>query len=294
MSQAGFIKTDKGVDLRPIARVDVGPVANFLHENLNNRITPAAWASAIIPTWQTDSKNHGFMLVCDGQIVGVYLAFYSQSCIAGRIEKICNMAAWCVLEEFRSHGLRLVRAMLGQEGYTFTDLSPSGNVVQLNARLKFQFLDTGTALVANLPWPRWWGIRIVSARASIEAVLQGRDLEIYRDHAQLAAAGHLVIIRGDQLCYVMFRRDRRKGLPLFASILHVSNHDLFRVAARNVYSRLLTRFGILATLAETRIVRYHPRLSLMLRSPRPKMYRSDRLQPEEIDYLYSELVCVPW
>ncbi|TPN85084.1 hypothetical protein FJ987_16090 [Mesorhizobium sp. CU2] len=227
-------------------------------------------------------------------MVGVYLAFYSQSCIEGRIEKICNMAAWCVLEEFRSHGLRLVKAILGQDGYNFTDLSPSGNVVQLNVRLKFQFLDTGTAVVANLPWPGWSGTRVVSDRESIEAILQGRDLEIYKDHAGVPAANHLVVLKGGQVCYVMFRRDRRKGLPFFASILHVSNHDLFRVAARHVYSHLLTHFGILATLAETRVVRYCPRLSFMLRSPRPKMFRSDRLQPEEIGYLYSELACVPW
>jgi hypothetical protein len=37
-----------------------------------------------------------------------------------------------------------------------------------------------------------------------------------------------------------------------------------------------------------------PRLSYVLRSPRPKMFRSDRLAPEHVDYLYSELVCVAW
>lgn len=294
MSQAGVTRVEKGVDLRAITSVDVGPVSHFLHENLNRRIKPATWMSAITPTWQKDFPNHGFMLVCGEQVVGVYLAFYSQSCIAGRIEKICNMAAWCVLEEFRSHGIRLLKAILGQDGYSFTDLSPSGNVVQLNTRLKFQFLDTGSALVPNLPWLPRPGIRVVSAPELIEASLQGRDLEIYRDHAQVAAAGHLVVLQGNQVCHVIFRRDRRKGLPLFASILHVSNHDLFRATARHVYSYLLIHFGIIFTLAETRIVHHHPRVSFMLRSPRPKMYRSDRLRPEQIDYLYSELVCVPW
>ena len=53
------------------------------------------------------------------------------------------MGAWCVLDEFRAHGLRLVRADAGPGGYNFTDLSPSGNVVQLNTRLKFQFLEYG-------------------------------------------------------------------------------------------------------------------------------------------------------
>ena len=40
-----------------------------------------------------------------------------------------------------------------QDGYHFTDLSPSGNVVALNRRLGFTQLDTATALVPNLPWP---------------------------------------------------------------------------------------------------------------------------------------------
>ena len=45
------------------------------------------------------------------------------------------------------------RRCSAQDGYHFTDLSPSGNVVALNERLSFRFLDTTTALVPNLPWP---------------------------------------------------------------------------------------------------------------------------------------------
>ena len=58
---------------------------------------------------------------------------------------------------YRLHGLRLLKAVLRQEGYHFTDLSPSGNVVGINERLRFRFLDTTTALVPNLPWPTWPG-----------------------------------------------------------------------------------------------------------------------------------------
>jgi len=235
------------------------------------------------------------MLVSGDRTLGVYLAFYSQRRVDERIEKFCNLAAWCVVEEYRSHGLRLLRAILAQEGYTFTDLSPSGNVIPLNARLNFQHLDTTTVLVPNLPWPGWpTRTRVISDPALIESSLEGRDLDIYRDHAGAAAAHHLVVLRGNQYCYVIFRRDRRKNLPLFASILHVSNTELFQKAARHVYSYLLTRFGILATLAEKRVVLYHPRFSILLSSPRPKMFRSSRLLSSQVDYLYSELTCVPW
>lgn len=284
------------VEIRPIAPADVSDVAEFLHEELNERIPSGVWAAAIRPTWQQTSPNHGFMLVSGDRIQGVYLAFYSQRCIDGSIEKFCNLAAWCVREEQRAQGLRLLRAILSQDGYTFTDLSPSGNVVPLNARLNFQLLDTATALVPNLPWPPGWltRTRIVSDPATIESLLEGRDRDIYRDHSRAAAAHHLVILCGNQSCYVMFRRDRRKNLPLFASILHVGNPDLFRKAGRHLYSYLLTHFGILATLVEKRVVRDFPRFAILLRSPRPKMFRSSRLRPEQVDYLYSELTCVPW
>lgn len=286
---------DGRVELCPITPADVSRVAQFLHDELNQRIAATVWAAAIRPSWQTTSPNHGFMLVCGERVLGAYLAFYSQRCVDGQIEKFCNLAAWCVAEAHRSHGMRLLRAILAQDGYTFTDLSPSGNVVSLNARLSFQHLDTATALVPNLPWPRWaTRTRVISDPALIEASLGGHDLDIYRDHAGAAAAQHLVVQRDNQSCYVMFRRDRRKNVPLFASILHVGNPELFRQTARHVYSHLLIRFGIVATLAEKRVVVHLPRFSILLRSPRPKMFRSSRLRPSQVDYLYSELTCVPW
>jgi hypothetical protein len=168
--------------------------------------------------------------------------------------------------------------------------------VPLNRRLRFQTLDTATALVPNLPWPRpgRGAVRLISNPDEIVRRLEGADLEIYRDHARAPAARHLVIALGAETCYVMFRRDRRKRLPLFASIIHVSDHGVFREAARHVYSHLLLRHRIPFTLAELRVVGSRPALSVMLRSPRPKMYRSPTLRPEDIDYLYSELACVEW
>ena len=92
----------------------------------------------------------------------------------------------------------------------------------------------------------------------------------------------------------MFRKVRRKDLPVFAAILHVSNPELFRRAILPLTRHLLVHHRVLATLAELRIVGSRPRPSLMLPSPRPKMYRSPSLEPTQIDDLYSELVCVPW
>lgn len=283
------------IQVRPISDADLGRVGDFLHAHLNGRVRADDWARALEVPWSVASPNRGFMLVHDETIVGAYLAFYSERIVEGSVERFCNLGAWCVLPEYRLHSLRLLNALLAQPGYHFTDLSPSGNAVPVNVRMKFQFLDTTTALIPNIPWPSWPGRNVISCdRTVIERTLTGRDLEVYRDHARTRAAHHAVLKRGGESCYVVFRRDRRKKLPLFVSILHVSNPRLFRSMVRPFARHLLLRYGAFATLAELRVVTYRPWPSFLLRWTRPKMFKSVHLTPDQIDYLYSELVCVAW
>ena len=266
-----------------------------MHKNLNSRISASDWSDAIRPPWSVDSPNHGFMLEDDGQVVGAYLAFYSERPIEGRNERFCNLAAWCVLPEYRLHALKLLTSLLRQPGYHFTDLSPSGNVVPINERLKLRHLDTTTALMPNLPWPSLPGrFQVSSEPAVIESVLTGPELQIYRDHRDARAAIHVVMIHGDEHCHVVFRRDRRRDLPLFASVLYVSNPSLFAKMPRAFGNHLLLRHGIPFTLIELRVVGSQPALSVRLRSSRVKMFKSDSLEAEQIDDLYSELACVAW
>lgn len=279
--------------IAPIGDADCERVGAFLHEHLNQRLSARDWADAMTPTWSGRSPNHGFMLTSSNAVVGAQLAFYSERVIAGNVEPLCNLAALCVREDFRAHSLMLLKAALSQPGYSFTDFSPSGNVRPLNRRLGFQELDTSTALVVNLPsWPG--RTRIVDAPDKIEGLLKGADLKIYRDHRDARAAHHVVLIRDGTYCYVMFRRDRRKSLPLFATVLFVSDPASFRRSASDFFSYLLLRHAIPLTLAELRVIKFRPPLSAFLASNRVKMFSSQHLAPETIDYLNSELTCVAW
>ena len=282
------------VDVRSITDADLRVVGEFLQANLNARVPVDDWVHALDSPW-SDRPNAGVMLLDGEQLVGVHLAFYSERLIDGRLERFCNLGAWCVLPEYRFHAVKLLKALLAQDGYHFTDLSPSGNVVGINTRLGFRSLDTTISLVPNLPWPSWPGRAVISSdRAVIERTLTGRDLALYRDHATARGARHLVLKRGDEWCYVVFRKDRRKKLPLFASILHVSNPGLYREMARPLGRHLLLRHGVAATLAEDRVVKQRPRLSFRLHNPRPKMFLSPDLEPDQVDYFYSELVRLAW
>ena len=117
------------VKLAPIMDADVAAVADFLHRNLNKRLSASEWIDAMSEPWKAEAPNYGFMLRDGQRVVGAYLAFYSERVIAGRAERFCNLASWCVLPDFRFHSVRLLKALLAQDGYHFTDLAPSGNVI---------------------------------------------------------------------------------------------------------------------------------------------------------------------
>lgn len=286
------------VELSPITAADLAAVGGFLHFNLNRRMSPQDWAASIRAPWTTDPPNHGFLLRAGDTVVGAYVAYYSERMVDGRPERFCNLGPWCVLPAHRRHSLRLLRALLAQPGYHFTDLSPGSQVMALNRRLGFEALDTTTAVTPHLPWPSWPGRgRVICDPATIERQLTGRDLEIYRDHARSPAARHLLLVHDDQACHVVYRKDRRKQLRrlvFMVSILHVSDPGLFHRLARPLARHLLLHHGALGNLAELRVVGRRPRGSWLRPDFRPKMFRSPHLPPGQVDNLYSELVCVPW
>ena len=143
--------------------------------------------------------------------------------------------------------------------------------------------------------PRADRARVVDEPGAIAGRLGGRDLEIFRDHQHARAAHHVVLERGSQSCYAIWRRDRRKNLPLLASILHASDPAALTALLPALSTHLLVRHGVPVILAERRFTTLRPPNSFMLtRSSRPKMFRSPTLAAEAIDYLYSELTCVAW
>ncbi|MGP3535751.1 GNAT family N-acetyltransferase [Microbacterium sp. RD1] len=281
--------------VRPIGEADVPTVAEFLHRELNPRVSVAAWEQLMRPPWSADAPNRGFALFDDaGSVVGAYAAVYSERPAPGGTIAVCNLAAFCVREDARAHGLRLIRALLAQKGYVFTDLSPSGNVVALNERLGFRRLDTATWLAPNLPSRRPAGVRLSEDPDAIAQVLTGTDASVFRDHRRAAAARHLVVQRGRDYAYVIYRRDRRKRLPLFATVLYAGGSgELLREAWPAVRTRL-ARHGLAATLAEPRLLGFVPSPARAIAQPRAKMVRGDGWDDAQVDYVYSELALVAW
>lgn len=280
------------VRIEPITAEDLPAVANFLRANMNDRVP---WERSYAdPPWHGEAPNRGFLLRDGQRIVGTLLALYSERLVAGRTEQFCNLGSWCVLPAYRAWSTSLFTTVVAQKNYHFTVLSPDVKSQEILPWFRFRFFDTAAAFIPHLPWPTVPGrTRIISDRVRLERMLTESERDIYRDHANALAAHHLVVVCGDRHCYVMYRKFRYRDVPVFAVVLYVSDVELFHRTLVPLTRHLLLRQRLLATMAELKIIGHRPRRSLAL-NDWPKAYRSATLAPEQIDYLYSELACVPW
>lgn len=281
------------VEIRPIAAADLPRVARFLHEHFPHepRLSTRAWERGLRSPWPGEPPNWGFMAADGDAVVGAYIAHYSEQEIDGRTERFCNLGVWHVLPEHRMASLGMARAMLDQPGYLFTDLTPAPNVVALNRRLGFRELDTSGVVVPCLPWPSLpRGARVFSSPRLPVELLDDRDRKLYRDHRDVPGLRHVAIVEGGECCYVVLRPERLRGLPA-VSLLHVSRPRAFRRQARRFARHLLLRHRVLVYVAEERVAGFRPWPSAPLRSPPTRMFRGEGLRPEDVSYLYSELVC---
>jgi hypothetical protein len=285
------------VEICPIQDADLEEVARLLGRHFPPSMPPERWAVA----WRrsvnrpgTDAPNHGVMLRAGGLAVGAYLAIYSTRVIDGVVHRFCNLAAWYMAPAYRHHSVRVAKALLGQDGWTFTDLAPVDAVQRLNRRLGFTYLDTTASLFPNIPWPTLPGRVQVSADPEvIRAHLADPILGYYDDHARARWARHLVLVRAGESCYVQWRKERRKNTNLIASIRHVSNPPLLRQGMRPLARYLLLHHGAVATSVEVRMAGGRVMPSVLMPKPTLRMYKSDVLGPEDIDYLYSEITIAP-
>jgi hypothetical protein len=278
--------------LRPITDDDLDTVARFLHGHHDSNVPVDSFRQSFAAHHSEAQPNSGVMLIDDDDVVGVYVAYYSDRVVDGRVERFCNLGSWCVLPKYRQYSLKMAKALLMQEGFHFLDLSPSATVATLNKRLGFDYLDDRAVVLAALPWP-WHPGRISSNPLVIEEALSGGELQLYNDHRDAPAAHHVVLRDRDAVCYLVLRLEKRKKLPV-AIVVHASRPTMLRRMIHPLGGFALLRYHVVAVLVELRWLDGKvPAGSIQRRLP-PKMYRSPTLGPQDIDYFYSELLYLPW
>ncbi len=272
--------------IEPVTDNTLAEFASFLHKNLDQSRSSAQWESEFCVNWQDNVPNYGFVLRDNGQIVGGIGAFYKDRTIQERIEKICNITSWCVLDKYRQHSMRLAMTVINQDGYSFTDFSPTKVVGSTLQFLKFVPLNEEQVVLLNLPLLPLSQHKVCQNVEDIKKSLSGNALKIYEDHVQFPWLNHVLIGKPNQWCHVIFKKRTFKGFPT-ASIIYLSDKELFAQYHYQLTTHLFFK-GYLSTQVERRFIKQPPFLSVIRSGFNKKLFLSQTLKHEDIDYLYSE------
>jgi len=275
--------------IEPVTDATLPEFAAFLHQHLRSARSAACWEAGLRHQWSPGAGNYGYVLRDDGRIVGGIGAYYADRTLNGRHARVCNITSWCVLDTYRQQSTRLALSLLNQGGLHYTNFSPTAVVASTLKFFKFKEIDAGVTVFLNLP-SLAAGVRVLDAPQDIEAALAGDALAAWRDHTVFPWLRHAVVGRDGRWCHVVYKRTLYKGLPA-ASVLHVSDKALFAAHARRLSSYWLHR-GMVTTHVETRFLPRAPWPSARRSGFSPKLFLSDSLVADDIDYLYSESVAL--
>jgi len=278
------------ITIDPVTSETLLEFASFLHNNLRNDRSPEKWASELSINWNEDRPNYGFVLRDTGEIVGGIGAFYKTRTIHGKAEKFCNITSWCVLDKYRQHSMRLAMSIINQPGYHFTDFTPTKVVSATLQFFKFEPLDERVAVILNLPWHLFDRQKVLNRTKDIEQILTGHALQIYQDHVIFPWLEHLLVGEKGQYCHIIFKRTQFKGLPA-VMILYLSDSKIYEKYFKYV-SSYFVKYGFLSTHIEYRLLNQLPWPAKVRSGFNAKLYLSKSLPPQDIDYLYSELMAL--
>ncbi|MBF0214013.1 MAG: hypothetical protein HQM00_10710 [Magnetococcales bacterium] len=278
-------------EILPILDADLEMVCQFLHERLNRKLSPALWKNAYSQPWMANAPNHGFMLVDEERVAGVFGAIYAERTIRGVTERFCNQNSWVVLESYRHLSLELWRALMAQTGYHVTMLTPNPVVAKIYLTRRFQTMGNGVTVIPNTPWPKALKARVVGERQEMLTLLSGESVRDCRLHRPFPWLHQVALGDARGVCHVVFKLGRWKRMPA-AKLLHVSDGETFLRLHPALGRHLLWKHGVTTLHLSSRLLPQRPLGSFEIVDTQPRLFLSDRLSERDISWLYTEMVAL--
>lgn len=261
-------------------------VCAFLHHHLNPKLTVAQWRAGLSPPWESRVPNHGFHLWDGGRVVGAIGALYSRQWIGGRWLDFCNLSSWCVLPEYRPHGLALVGAVLAQPGLHFTNFTASLELLPIFRMLGFREMDNRLIYWPNVPFSLPW--RATTVRLAPREATPGQERQLFLAHQGFPRVRCCWLGGAGEQALVVYRPRLWHGVGC-AEILHLTEPALV-LRHMGGLRQHLWRQGLRLSRVAQRLWPDPPVATLPGRDRQPRLFRSRELQEGVISTLYSELI----
>ena len=207
--------------VRAAGAEDFDAVYPLLQKLNNTRFSREVWQRLFTNLWHQEGWSPGYVLDTGERIVGFLGGLYSDVVLKGEKQRVCNLTAWIVEDEYRSNSIMLLMPFLRQKKTTLTSLTSSPEAYAVYKKLGFKDLDTACRVIYPLPSLRR-NLRLVTGEAEMLSLFSEAERELYEHHKELDVR-QLVVTNGREHCYLLMTRRLGRG-----HFQQIGNVDFFR------------------------------------------------------------------
>jgi hypothetical protein len=270
--------------IRPMRPEDRETVVALLHTHMSSKIPPERWALLFDYPWRpSDAPDCGRVLEENGRIVGCLCATYVDRGSGDGTQRICNMSSWYLLRPYRGqgHGRAMALDLIADSEVTYTDLTATPQVHQmLTAHADFSVLDAERWIVRH-------SFAAGAGAISLEDVAP--ETAPFGDHLGLPGLRFLHAKGQSGSCRFAVQVKRKGEGVLYHQLLHADDPAWLAQHAGAVAVALLGEDRAVLAI-DRRLVPFAPQGAEAEPIAQPRLYKSRRLRPEQIDNLYNEVL----
>ena len=274
---------------------DFEKVYPLLSDFNNPKITRAQWKRLFTDNWNFQKEYCGYKLMHGDDTVGFIAYILSKKLINEKWENFCNMSSWIVKPEYRSSSVDLLYPLLELKDYTIISFTPTAGAYKVETKLfKLKLLDQYEVIIPALP-------RVSTLlKKKFKMITRGKkpderllrllsdyERKIFLDHERFDCH-HLVITSDQGNLYLIFKKIYKRHMP-FAKLYYLNNPGFFLHHLQDIRFRVPLALKTVGIVVDSRFLQGK---DMPIKKTKnfymPMLYRSDHLQPHEVDYLYSE------
>jgi acetoacetyl-CoA synthetase len=287
----------KMASLRPAKTADADAVLQLLSRFNNPDLCDEDFTRLFVDNSWCGFDYVGYMLEDEGNAVGFLAYTFSQRMIRGKIELLCSLSNWIVLEKYRFQSLSLLMPALRLPRVTLTSFTPIPTVYAINRNFGFEDLPAKQRIILPVPAFRWGKARtqVIMDATEIRKRAMPEQLRLMDDHSLPHHRYAMVSsLQGDSLLImnrVSKRIFRNIRLP-FIRIHHVGDPEICVDSMSEIVTSCARQFSVVGAIVDDRYLLGRP-VPFSFDRPGhtiPAGFRSSTLSANDIDGLYSELV----
>jgi len=271
---------------------DTEAICSLLHNKMNTRIPIDRWRRLMTYNWLEDKPDFGRVVESNGAILGYCGMVYADRLVGIddglRPERIVSMSSWYLDKSLRGKGLGrdMLVSAISDPSLTYATLTNSKKPLGIVEALGFQVLEDHRYIWRKTDRAHS-GIVITDEVPIIRDRITSHQQQLIDDMHEYALTPLLIEIDGQQ-ALLFFSIKRKDANVLWFDLMYASDHELFVSCAQALADQLLPHTpAVLA--ADGRFVKNPPPDIFCERLPVARYYVSNRVAPDEIDHLYSEL-----